>query len=284
MAYLADERDVEFNLFEYLQIQNLKAFEAFSQLGEEDIRHLLSEVLKFAQKELAPLNQKSDRVGCRFENGKVITPPGFAEMYRAYAAQGYIGVDVPTTYGGLGLPVSIAIPMAEYFLGACFSFMMFPGLTRGVAHLIETFGNKELADLYCPRMYSGEWAGTMCLTEPQAGSAVGDLRTTAQKKGDGFSLRGQKIFISCGDNEFNSNVIHLVLARIEGDPEGTKGISLFLVPKLRVRADGSLGETNDVKTVGIEEKLGIHGSPTCTLASETTKNVWGIWWASVARE
>jgi alkylation response protein AidB-like acyl-CoA dehydrogenase len=266
MAYLADERDVEFNLFEYLQIQKLKDFEAFSQFTEEELRHLLSEVLKFSQKELAPLNLKSDRVGCRFENGKVITPPGFSEMYRSYAAQGYIGVDVPTTYGGLGLPVSIAVPMAEYLFGACFSFMMFPGLTRGAAHLIESFGSPKLAALYCPKMYSGEWAGTMCLTEPQAGSAVGDLRTIAKKGGDGYSIRGQKIFISCGDNDFSPNVIHLVLARIEGDPEGTKGISLFVVPKIRVGNDGSLAEANDVKTVGIEEKLGIHGSPTCTLA------------------
>jgi alkylation response protein AidB-like acyl-CoA dehydrogenase len=266
MPYLADERDVQFNLFEYLKIQELKKYPAYASINAEDLQMLLGEALKFAQREIEPLNKISDREGCRFENGKVMTPPGYKEVYSSFAANGFIGIDIPTTYGGQALPASLAVAMAEYFMGACFSFMMFPGLTRGAGHLIETFGAKELADLYCPKMYSGEWSGTMCLTEPQAGSAVGDLKTTARKTDRGYLVKGQKIFISCGDNDFTSNVIHMVLARVEGDPEGTKGISLFLVPKIRVNPDGSLGEPNDMKTVNIEEKLGIHGSPTCTLA------------------
>src|SRR4030095_9715166 len=266
MAYLPDERDVEFVLFEYLKIQDLSRFEAFSSISESDLKALLGESLRFAQKEIEPLNQKGDRVGCRLENGEVLTPPGFKEAYRSLAGNGYIGVDVPTTYGGLNLPVTVSAAVAEYFMGACYSFMMFPGLTRGAAHLIETFAEESLAQTYCPRMYGGEWTGTMCLTEPQAGSAVGDLTTTARQTSEGWKIKGQKIFISCGDNDFSSNVVHTVLARVEGDPAGTKGISLFLVPKFRVNPDGSLGPPNDVKVVNIEEKMGIHASPTCTLA------------------
>lgn len=266
MLYKIDERDVSFVLFEYLQIQNLKTIQAFSSLGEEDYKMLSQEALKFTHKELAPLNEKSDRIGCKLERGKITTPPGYKEAYQIYAANGFIGTDVPSTYGGQALPISIAVHFAEFFMGGCFSFMMFPGLSRGAAHLIENFASRELAEKFCPRIYSGEWSGTMCLTEAQAGTAVGDIQTTAQKTTEGYLIRGQKIFISCGDNDFTSNVIHLVLARIEGDPEGTKGISLFVVPKIRVNAEGSLGENNDVKVINIESKMGIHGSPTCSLS------------------
>ncbi|MBF0491821.1 MAG: acyl-CoA dehydrogenase [Deltaproteobacteria bacterium] len=266
MSYLVNERDVHFTLFEYLQIQNLQSLENFSNFGETDFKAFLEQSLKFAQNELAPLNKKADEYGVRFEKGQVLTAPGFKETYQSYAQNGFIGLELPTTYGGLGLPVSLFMSISEFFTGACFSFMMFPGLTRGAGHLIEAFGTPELAQIYCPKMYGGEWTGTMCLTEPQAGSAVGDLKTTASKSGEGYLIKGSKIFISCGDNDFASNVIHLVLARIEGDPQGTKGISLFVVPRNKVNADGSVGENNDVKVVNIEHKLGIHASPTCTLA------------------
>ncbi len=266
MNYLVDERDTQFTLFEYLQIQKLSQYAAYAQFSESDYQMLSQEALKFTQKELAPLNQKSDRIGCQFVKGQVMSPPGFKEAYHTYAANGFIGSDVPTTYGGQGLPISIVIHFAELFMGGCFSFMMFPGLARGAAHLIENFASKDLAEFYCPRIYSGEWAGTMCLTEAQAGSAVGDIQSTAKKTEQGYLLKGQKIFISCGDQDITSNIIHLVLARIEGDPPGSKGISLFIVPKIRANADGSLGKPNDVRTVNIEEKMGIHGSPTCTLA------------------
>ncbi|MBL7684485.1 MAG: acyl-CoA dehydrogenase [Deltaproteobacteria bacterium] len=267
MAFLTDLRDIEFNLFECLNIQNLQKYSAYSAYSGQDYQSFLSEALKFTEKEIAPLNRKADQEGCHLKDGVLQVPTGFAEAYQKFAASGFVAVDVPTTYGGMGLPVVLSISMAEIFIAGCFSFMMFPGLTRGASHLIEAFGEESLAALYCPKMYGGEWTGTMCLTEPQAGSAVGDLRTTASPVGDGtYKIKGQKIFISCGDNNFTSNVIHLVLARVPGDPEGTKGISLFVVPKIRVGAEGSLGKLNDVKTVNIEEKLGIHGSPTCTLA------------------
>lgn len=266
MNYLVDERDIQFTLFEHLQIQNLNSLNAFKTLGEEDYKMLSQEALKFAQRELAPLNEKSDRIGCKLESGKVVTPPDYKSIYQSYAANGFIGTDVPTTYGGQGLPISIAINFAEVFMGGCFSFMMFPGLARGAAHLIENFGTPSLAAKFCPNIYNGTWSGTMCLTEAQAGTAVGDILTSAKKSGEAYLIKGQKIFISCGDNDFTSNVIHLVLARIEGDPEGTKGISLFVVPKIRVKEDGSLGENNDVKVINVEHKMGIHGSPTCSLS------------------
>lgn len=275
MSYLVNERDLQFNLFEYLKVQDLQKLETFSQFGEEDYKAFLEQSLKFAQNELAPLNKISDEQGARLENGIVITTPGFKETYQSYSQNGFIGLDVPTTYGGMGLPVSLFMPISEFFTGACFSFMMFPGLTRGAAHLIESFGTPELAQLYCPKMYGGEWTGTMCLTEPQAGSAVGDLKTTAKKVGDSYQIKGSKIFISCGDNDFSANVIHLVLARIEGDPQGTRGISLFVVPKNKVKADGSVSENNDVKVVNLEHKLGINGSPTCTLAFGDQNNCEG---------
>ncbi len=275
MTYLVDERDVQFTLFEWLEIQKLNNYSAFSTLGQEEFNALLSEALKFAQRELAPLNQKSDEIGCKLQNGKVTTPPGFSELYQKYAQNGFIGMDVPTTYGGLNLPLSLMVACGEFFLGACFSFMMFPGLTRGAAHLIENFASTELAQIYCARMYQGEWAGTMCLTEPQAGSAVGEIKTSAKKTEEGYLISGNKIFISCGDHDLTSNIIHLVLARIEGDPEGTKGISLFVVPKFRVNPDGSLGEENDVKTVNIEKKMGLHASPTCLLAFGDNKRCLG---------
>lgn len=266
MAYKVDERDLKFALFEHLQIQNLKQLEAFAHLGESDYQMLSEEALKFAHKEIAPLDKKSDEIGCRLEGGKLATPPGYKEAYQAYASAGFIGADVPATYGGQGLPITLAVHFAELFMGGCFSFMMFPGLARGAAHLIENFASEEWAKLFCPKIYSGEWSGTMCLTEPQAGTAVGDLQTSARKTGEGYLIKGQKIFISCGDNDFTSNVIHMVLARIEGDPAGTKGISLFIVPKIRVNADGSLGQPNDMKVINIEHKMGIHGSPTCSLS------------------
>jgi len=277
MAYLAQERDVFFNLFESLKVQDLKKYEAFSGLTEDDLKLFLSEALKFAQREIEPLNKKSDEIGCKLENGKVVTPAPFKAAYQALGANGFIAIDVPTTYGGQGLPVSVSMAFSEYFSGSCTAFMMFAGLTRGAAHLIEAFGKKEYAELYCPKMYSGEWTGTMGLTEPQAGSAVGDIKTIAAKTNQEgvYKIKGGKIFISAGDHDMTDNVIHLVLARVEGDAEGTKGISLFIVPKFLVGTDGSIGALNDVKTVNIEHKMGINGSPTCTLSFGDNDNCIG---------
>ncbi len=276
MAYLGDERDVEFTLFEHIKIQDLKKYPAFENFGEEDFRIILKEAFKFANKEISPLNSTSDEKGAKLIDGVVVTSPGFKEAYAAYAANGFIGIDASPEHGGQGLPVSLSMGIGEYFGGSCTSFMMFPGLTHGATQVIEELAPREIADLYCKKMYSGEWTGTMCLTEPQAGSGLGDIKTTAKKTDQGYLIKGGKIFISCGDNDFSSNVVHLVLARVEGDPAGTKGISLFVVPKIRVNADGSLGESNDVRIVNLEKKMGIHGSPTCTIAFGDHNQCYGV--------
>jgi alkylation response protein AidB-like acyl-CoA dehydrogenase len=265
MSYKVNYRDIEFNLFDYLKVEELGQTERFQGYGKEDFKAILAEALKFAQKEIAPLNKKGDDIGCRMEGDSVLTPPGYKEAYQAFAANGFLAMDVPTTYGGSNLPMVITNACGEFTVGACISFSMYPGLSRGSGHLIEVFAEKELADLFVPNMYSGKWAGTMCLTEPQAGSAVGDITTTAVKTEEGYKIKGQKIFISSGDHDITENIIHMVLARVEGDPPGTKGISLFIVPKFRVHPDGSLGKSNDVKTINIEHKMGIKGSSTCTL-------------------
>ncbi|MCE9624873.1 MAG: acyl-CoA dehydrogenase [Deltaproteobacteria bacterium] len=275
MAYKVNYRDVEFNLFDYLKIQDLGQSEKYAGFGKEECSAILGEALKFAQKEIDPLFKKSDQVGCKHEGDKVTAPPGFKEAYHNFAANGFIGMDVPTTYGGMGLPVGLTMAATEFFVGSCIAFSMYSGLTRGSAHLIEAFGSEELAQRFVPNMYGGKWGGTMCLTEPQAGSAVGDLSTVAVKDGDQYKIKGTKIFISSGDHDLTENIIHLVLARVEGDPAGTKGISLFVVPKFRVNPDGSTGEWNDVKTVNIEHKMGIKGSSTCTLSFGDSGNCIG---------
>lgn len=267
MDYLRNERDVEFVLFEQLQIQSLTQLPAFSAFSTDDFKAFIAEALKFAKNEIAPINAKGDREGCKLKDGKVFTPEGFKRVYQLFAQSGFIGIDVPATYGGMGLPQGVSIAMMEAFVGAGVAFSMYPGLTRGSAHLIEAFGPPALAERFVPNMYGGTWAGTMCLTEPQAGSAVGDLKTSATPVGDGtYKIKGSKIFISGGDHDLADNVIHLVLARVEGDAAGTKGISLFAVPRTWVNDDGSLAQDNDVKVVNIEHKMGINGNATCLLS------------------
>lgn len=266
MAYLVNERDIEFTLFEWLNLGELTKYEDYKEQSVELYKMVLTEALKFARSELEPLNKSGDQTGCRIENGKVITPPGFKEAYKKFAENGFISIDVPTTYGGQDLPMGLCSTVTEFFSGSNQAFCMYGGLTRGAAHLIETFMPKEFAGHFCPKMYGGEWSGTMCLTEPGAGSAVGDLKTTARKNQDGtYSITGSKLFISGGEHDLTDNIVHMVLARVEGDPQGTKGISLFIVPKIWVSPDGNMGEPNDVSCVNIEHKMGIKGSSTCTL-------------------
>lgn len=275
MAYKVNYRDIEFNLFDYLGVQTLGETERFQGYGKDDFLAILTEALKFAQKEIAPLNKAGDDIGCKFDGETVTTPPGYKKAYHQFAANGFLAMDVPTTYGGTNLPLTITNACGEFFVGSSIAFSMYPGLSRGAGHLIETFADEAMAQKFVPNMYSGKWGGTMCLTEPQAGSAVGDITTSAVKEGDAYKIKGQKIFISSGDHDICENIIHLVLARVEGDPEGTKGISLFVVPKFRVGDDGSVGERNDVKTVNIEHKMGIKGSSTCTLTFGDNDNCIG---------
>lgn len=277
MEYNVNRRDVDFILKEQMHYEKLLELPAFKDYSLEMFDMVLDQALKFAQQEVAPINASSDKEGCQFDGKNVKAPKGFKELYQKFAENGFIGSDVPTTYGGQGLPFSVVMPMSEFFSGSSVAFMMYPGLTRGAAHLIETFASEELKNIYVQKMYSGQWGGTMGLTEPQAGSSVGDIKTIAEPQADGsYKIKGGKIFISSGDHDLTENIIHLVLARIPGDPEAsTKGISLFVVPKIRVNKDGTLGEPNDVRTVNIEHKMGIKGSATCTLAFGDNDNCIG---------
>lgn len=268
MDYLVNRRDIDFILKDQIGYQRLLELSPFKDYTTEMFDMILDQGLKFAQAEIAPLNASGDKEGCHFDGKNVKTPKGYKEAYQKFAENGFIGLDVPTTYGGQGLPVTVNMPVAEFFSGASVAFTMYPGLTRGAAHLIEAFGSDELKNIYVSKMYNGTWAGTMCLTEPQAGSAVGDIKTVASPQKDGsYKIKGGKMFISSGDHDLTENVIHLVLARIEGDQEATtKTISLFVVPKICIKKDGILGESNDVKVVNIEHKMGIKAQATCTLA------------------
>lgn len=265
---ISDKRDIEFVIHEQLDAQKLsKLNENFADFNKKTIDLVMSEAKNFAVKELLPANKEGDEQGCTLENGKVTTPDSFKRLYKIFNEGEWLAVTEDPEWGGQGMPRTVASAAAEYFMGANFSFMMYPGLTQGAGHLVEHFGTKEQKDIYLENMYTGKWSGTMLLTEPDAGSDVGALTTKAVRNEDGtFSITGEKIFISGGEHDLTENIIHPVLARIEGAPEGTKGISLFLVPKFRVNEDGTPGEFNDVICTGIEHKLGIHGNSTCSLS------------------
>ena len=235
-------RDIKFILYEQLGIERLCQFEKFKDYSRETFDMVLEEGAKIATEVIAPLNSISDKEGCTYEKGKVKVPEGFHEAFKKYCEGGWIAASVDAEAGGQGLPDSIALATAEMFVSACCSFTTYPGLTRGCANLIESFGTPEQKALYLEKMYSGQWTGTMCLTEPQAGSAVGDVKSMAKKEGDHYLIQGTKIFITAGDHNLTENIIHAVLARTENAPAGIKGLSLFIVPKVRVNADGSLGD------------------------------------------
>ena len=238
---------------------------------------VLDEALKVARGSVAACNEVGDRVGAQFENGKVKLPEGFAGAFRDLASGGWISATMSPEFGGMGLPESVGTGISEFLMGANTALGLKALLTRGAAHLIEVFGSDDLKATYCERMYTGEWTGTMCLTEAGAGSDLGALTTKAVKQGDGsYLITGEKIFITSGDHELTPNIIHAVLARTPGAPAGPKGLSLFVVPKVRVNPDGSLGAANDVACAGIEHKLGIHGSPTCSLVFGTNGGCQGF--------
>lgn len=266
MEFTIDERDIQFLLFEYLRVEKLLAYEKWKDFDRETLKMTLTEAIKTAAGILAPLNEPGDREGAHFQDGEVLTPAGFKEAYHLYCQAGWLAMSSPLEYGGQGLPQTIGLACSEAFVGANCSFTMAPGLTRGAANLIEEYGSTAQKTKYLANMYSGWWSGTMCLTEPQAGSAVGDIKTLATKTaGGGYQLVGTKNFITFGNHDMTDNIVHLVLARTPGAPSGFRGISLFIVPKYRVNADGSRGSFNDVRCSGIEHKMGIHASPTCTL-------------------
>jgi len=264
---LCNENDLKFVLFDLLEIQDLSRTERFRHVDRETLEMLLGEALNFAEKRLFPLNLEADKVGARFEKGQVRAAPGTREAYQAFVEGGWLTMCEEPELGGQRLPAIIKFAAHELFLAANFPIMCFVNLTHDAAKLIELFGDEAQRGDYLERMYAGEWTGTMALTEPGAGSDVGAIKTSARPAEDGsYRLKGQKIYITNGDHDLTDNVVHLVLARIEGDPVGTKGLSVFIVPKRRLNADGSAGPRNDVTCLGIEDKMGLHASPTTTLA------------------
>ncbi|MDP1831534.1 MAG: acyl-CoA dehydrogenase [Geothrix sp.] len=277
MKYLDDDRDIRFNLLEWLDLDAVLSSEHYREFDRDQLAMVLDEALKVARGSVAACNQEGDRTGARFENGRVTLPEGFVAAYRDLATGGWISSTMAPEFGGMGLPESVGTGISEFIMGANTALGLQVLLTRGAAHLIETFGSEDLKATYCERMYTGEWAGSMCLTEAGAGSDLGALTTKAVRQGDGsYLITGEKIFITSGDHELTPNIIHAVLARTPGAPAGPKGISLFVVPKVRVNPDGSLGEANDVACAGIEHKLGIHGSPTCSLVFGTNNGSQGF--------
>lgn len=266
MAYQVDMRDVTFQLFEWLPTEKLLSYEQFSQWAREDLEMVLQEAFKLASEVLAPTNKEGDRLGARFQDGRVLMPPSFHQAYQKLCEGGWISCINSPEFGGMGLPEVVGTAINEFFFGANISLSLTALLTRGAGYLIEKFGTDEMRKLFVEKMYSGQWAGTMCLTEPQAGSDVGASKARALRQENGrYLIQGEKIFITSGDQDLTENIVHLVLARTPNAPAGTAGLSLFVVPKVRVNPDGSLGQPNDVQTAGIEHKLGLHGSPTCSL-------------------
>ncbi len=259
--YKADLREFTFLLFEQFKLGELLGKEPYEGWGEEEVRTSLAECYRFAREVLGPLNVVGDIEGCKLKDGAVITPTGFKDAWKKLYEAGWKAISVPPELGGAGAPRSVQVLIEEMLSGSNTAFNMYPGLAYGAAEVIEHFGTPEQKKTYCQNMFTGAWGGTMCLTEPHAGTDVGSSKTTASRNPDGsYSIRGTKIFISGGDHDLADNVIHLVLARVDGAPPGTKGLTLFIVPKVRVD-----GTSNDVSVGALEHKMGINGSATCVL-------------------
>jgi alkylation response protein AidB-like acyl-CoA dehydrogenase len=265
-SYKVDRRAIDFTLFEHLHVEQLFEFERYAHLSRAECDAVLDQCSRFATEVTGPLNASGDRAGCRFERGQVHTPPGFREAWRKLFDLGLASFGMPRDAGGLGGPHAVEVIIQEMTSGANTAFNMYPGLTRGAADVIQHFALAEDKARYLPHMMAGRFSGTMCLSEPHAGSDVGATTTKARQiEGHRYAISGTKCWISAGDHDLAENIIHLVLARIEGAPPGTKGLSLFIVPKVWVHDDGSLGEPNDVTTGSIEHKLGIRASATAVL-------------------
>ena len=261
---ISDRRDIDFVLHEQLGLVDHELFEEFNK---KTVDLIISEAKNLAIKEILPTQKPGDEDGCILENGNVKVPKSFQRAWKLYKEGEWLAMADDPEVGGQGMPKLVSLAANEYLVGANPALLLYSAMTHGAAKLVEAFGTKEQKKLYMKKMFSGEWGGTMLLTESEAGSDVGALTTSAEKNDDGtYSITGTKIFISAGEHDLCDNIIHPVLARIKGSPEGTKGISLFLVPKYHVNQDSSLGEFNNVICTGIEEKMGIHGNSTCTLS------------------
>ena len=266
-TYKAPIDDVNFLFNDVFQIDRYNNLAGFSDASADVREAILGEAAKFAEEVLQPLNRVGDLEGCvRHDDGRVTTPKGFKEAFKQFADGGWLGLSAPVEFGGQGLPVTLTQTVAEFQTSANMAFGMYPGLTQGAMAALLVHGTDEQKKTFIPKMVAGEWTGTMNLTEPQCGTDLGLLRARAVKQADGsYKITGTKIFISAGDHDLAENIIHLVLARIEGAPAGIKGISLFVVPKRKINADGSLGAANGVSCGSIEHKMGIHGNSTCVM-------------------
>ena len=262
-TYNAPLSDMSFLLNDILQVDKYANLPGFADATPDLISAILEEGAKIAQEVLQPLNQVGDKEGCRLENGEVKTPTGFKEAYDTFVQGGWSGLTAEPEYGGQGLPNVVGAVVNEMVAAANMAFGMYPGLTGAAYSAISIHGTDEQKQFYLPKMISGQWAGTMNLTEPHCGTDLGLMRTKAAPQDDGsYKISGTKIFVSAGEHDLTENIIHLVLARIPGGPDGVKGISLFIVPKFLINDDGSLGERNGVSCGSLEEKMGIHGNST----------------------
>ncbi len=266
MTYQAPLDDMRFVLEEIADLESLAKLPGMEEASGDLVDAVLSEAGRLSAEVLAPLNHSGDREGVSLENGVVRTPKGFVEAYGHFVEGGWNGLTLPEEWGGQGLPYAVGSAAMEMWNAANMAFALCPLLTAGALDLLHAHGSEAQKALYLPKMASGIWSGTMNLTEPQAGTDVGALKTKAVAAGDHYKISGQKIYITHGEQDMSENIIHLVLARVPGAPEGSKGISLFIVPKFLPNADGSLGQRNDLRCISVEEKLGVHGSPTCVMS------------------
>lgn len=264
---IADQKEIDFILYDLLGADKLAGHEKFSDFSKKSFDMIISEARKIALKEILPTLAEGDREGVRFDQGRVMVPQGFHKARKAVLEAGLTSVVEDPELGGQGLPYQISMAIMEYVVGANYALSAYTHMGHGTGKMIELYGTDTLKTLFLENLYTGHWGGTMLLTEPEAGSDVGALSTTARQNPDGtWSISGNKIFITAGEHDMTENIIHPVLARIEGAPEGTRGISIFVVPKIWVNPDGSMGGPNDVECTGTEEKMGIHGSATCAMA------------------
>src|SRR6476661_3934924 len=266
MSYRAPVADIAFTLKHAAGLKNALAEGIYGDLDEETVDSVLAEAGRYASDVIAPLNTVGDKFGTPFKDGNVTTPPGWKEAYTDWAAAGWNGLAAPADWGGQELPHALNAACIEMWNSASMAFGIGPVLTMAAIDALHAYGSDTLKKEYLGKLISGEWMGTMQLTEPQAGSDVGALRSKAERAGDGsYRITGSKIFITYGEHDLTDNIIHFVLARLPDAPAGNRGISLFLVPKFLLNADGTPGRRNDVRCHSVEHKLGIHGSPTCTM-------------------
>ena len=269
MPYRSPVSEFQFILKNVVDFDKIAATEKFSEASSDMVDAILTEAGKLCDDAIAPIQRNGDLHPAKLENGVVRTSPGFADAFSAIAEGGWIGICADPEYGGMGLPLTVATAVNDMMSGACLSMQLNPLMSQGQIEALESHASDEIKEMYIPKLISGEWTGTMNLTEPQAGSDVGALSTKAEPNGDGsYAITGQKIYITWGDNDFAENICHLVLARTPDGAPGTKGISLFMVPKFIPNADGTLGERNSLRVVSLEHKLGLHGSPTAVMSYE----------------